>query len=126
MTIKTLTTAAALIAGTIGFAGKADAQVIYSSGGTYYSTPGVVYSSGYTPGVVYSSPVVYSSGYTYPAYSSNYYYPSTSYYGNTWGSPYTGFSGVTGFNNIYGNPWGTGLNIGTRGATWNGMRLWRR
>lgn len=97
--IRKLVLAAAVVAGSFGFASKADAQVFYS-GGYYYNTPGV-YSSYYIapsyysmnsiyPASFYSPPYNagwYWSGYNYqrslPYYSGyrNYYRPYSSYYG---------------------------------------------
>jgi len=85
MSIRKLALTVAVIIGVLEFAGKANAQVIYTSG--YYSTP-VVYTSYYaptytdTPGVTYSSswytPTYtgywggYPYSYTYPTYTEYY------------------------------------------------------
>jgi hypothetical protein len=106
MSIRTLSLAAAMIAGMLGFASKADAQVIVGSSGVvypattsyYYSYPsgGVIVSSGYSTPVYgtsyygsgyYSMPYSYSYPYTYP-YVPTYSFPYTSsypaYYGRRW------------------------------------------
>jgi len=72
MSIRKLALVAAVIVASIGFAGKADAQVVYTS---YYTTP-VVYTTEYA-----TTPVVYTS-YSTPTYtpsnaSTFYYVPSS-------------------------------------------------
>ena len=121
MTIKTSAIAAALTAGILGFADKADAQVIINNGGTSY--PG----GGYSSGVVSpnsspsSSTPMDRSGYVPPNYSLNYtpsfsgvyptpyngsFYARTSYpyyypsYHSDYVSPYTHYS------NMYSGTWG--------------------
>jgi hypothetical protein len=94
MSIRKLALTAVVIAGVLGFAGRADAQVVYAGGcdtapamySSYYAptysayAPGVSYSSYYTP--------AYSNwnwgGYSYPSYSGYYrsYYPGA-YYSST-------------------------------------------
>ena len=104
MSIRTLSLAAAMIVGMLGFTSKADAQVIVGASGvvyprttSYYSYPssGVIVSSGYsTPmygtsyyGSYYSMPYSYSYPYTYP-YVPTYTFPYTTsypaYYGRRW------------------------------------------
>src|SRR5262245_5548711 len=85
MSIKTLVIAAAMAAGTLGFADRADAQwrrgMVYRYPTDSYS-PGVVYSS-YSYPAYYSDGTVVTAGYSTPYYSSYYpstYYPSSSYY----------------------------------------------
>lgn len=95
MSIRKLALATVVVAGVLAFAGKADAQVIYTSG--YYTSP-TVYSSYYapapafTPTVTYSSWSIpsyngwywdgygYSNSYSYPYYSG-YYRSYPAYYG---------------------------------------------
>jgi hypothetical protein len=85
---------AAVIVGALGFASRADAQVIYRSG--YYTTP-VVTTSYYTPTYTYAPGVVYSS-YSTPIYNgwswNTYSYPYTSSYPYTYSYPsyYSGYS----------------------------------
>jgi len=122
MSIKKITAALAVIAGTVGFTGKADAQVIYRSGG-YYSSPGVVYSSGYTPGVVYGSGytpgVIYGSGYTPGVvYGSGYgvmpNYNTGILSGGLGSTSTSGYLGGTSLysNGLYGNSlYGNGLGM---------------
>jgi len=145
MSMKTLSIAAALVAGTLGFANKADAQVIV--GGTYYPSysypsysyptyaqpsyyqSGTVYSSGYTPYYDGSSGVVVS-GYSTPMYGSSYY--GNGYYGSPYSSGYspygygTGsnyYNGYTpGFNNVISTPT---YGVGTRGVNLFGRRAVR-
>jgi len=76
MSIRKLALAAAAIIGTLGLVGKADAQVIYSSG--YYTTP--AYTSYYAP--------AYTPYYA-PAYTSYYAPSSTGWYWNGYSYPYT-------------------------------------
>lgn len=110
MTIKTLTAAAAVIAGTIGFAGKADAQVYYSG----YSTPSYVYPSSYSS---HYGGGLMSNGYTYanpgyttwssPVYGSTYSSGYSPYYGHTFSSGYSPYYGSSYSSPYYGN-YGTG------------------
>jgi len=102
MTIKSISAAVAVAAGMFAFNNNADAQVIVSHGYSSY-TPGVVYSSGYTP--------VYSNAYVYPSsgviVGNSYATPYNSgYYGNPYGSSYYGSqytNGYYGNNSLYGN-----------------------
>jgi len=128
MSIKKFAAALAVIAGTVGFASKADAQVIYRSGG-YYGTPGVVYGSGYSPGVIYgngySPGVAYGSGYSpgvvygngygaMPNYNTGIFSGGSTYssgYRGAYGSNLSG-GGLYG-NSLYGNS--PGMYSGSNG-----------
>jgi len=145
MSIKTLFTAAAVLAGTIASASTADAQYrrgrVYASPGATYYNPGV-YSSGYLPGGVYSrgyttyptinQGVVVSNGFATPyttGYSGmTYGYPySSGVYGSSYGYPYSsgvyGTSYYSGYNNIYTGQSGVGL--GTQGISVGGLPIFR-
>ncbi len=110
MSIRKLALAAAVVAGTLGFAGKADAQVIYTSG---YSTTPVVYSSYYTPTYYTHTPASTYSSYYAPAYS-NWYWSgysdpySSGYYTRSY-YPYAYYSGPR----LYVGP--RGVYFGRRG-----------
>jgi hypothetical protein len=74
MLIRTVSIAAAMIVGTLGFTSKADAQVIVGASSVVYPTTTSYYYS-------YPSSGVVSSGYSTPMYTS-------SYYGTSYGAPY--------------------------------------
>jgi hypothetical protein len=105
MWIKSCAMAAAVVVGTLGLVGKADAQLI-RRGAVYYPTiysypsSGVVYSTSYDPtissGVVvagasapyvadYYSPGVYNAGYYNAGYYGSYYAPYYGRYYSGWG-----------------------------------------
>jgi hypothetical protein len=98
--INKFVASAALLVGVLVFSGKAEGQVIVTSG--YYTTP--VYSSYYAPsysGWYYDGYRPYYSGYSYPYYGGYYsmYYPfsrySYPYNGGYYNRPgvYVGYSG---------------------------------
>ena len=118
MSIKSLVFAAAVAAGTLGFADRADAQW-WRRGAVYYNYPAYTYS--YPTTTYYTSPSVvtdggvvtasystpYYSSYSYPGTSyyypsTNYYYPSTGYYSSY--SP--GYSYPGGYVNYGGGRFG--------------------
>jgi hypothetical protein len=101
MLIRCIALSAAVIVGALGFAGKADAQIIYSGG--YYYSPGVVYSSYYSPSYYPYSSGVYPSSYYGAPYSTGYwssygYWPSSPPYRSGYRSysPYSYYRGYRG------------------------------
>lgn len=107
MSIRKLALATVVIAGVLGFAGKANAQVIVSDG-VYYTTP-VVYSSYYTP-----TYYTYTPGVTYTSYSAPVY---TGWYGDSYRSPY-----YTRYYSPFRGYSGPNLYVGPRGVAFRGWR----
>jgi hypothetical protein len=117
MSIKSCAMAVAVIVGTLGLVGTADAQLI-RRGSVYYTTSlgyypstvytypssGVVYTSAFDPS--YSSGVVVASGAA--PYATEYYSPAVynaGYYGSYYSSPYYS-SYYSPYNGNYYNGWG--------------------
>ncbi len=74
MSIRTYLVIAAMIAGTIAFEGKANAQVTVGGYSTSYYSPGVVTSSYYAPAAgwsYYASPAYYSTPYASGFYAES-------------------------------------------------------
>jgi hypothetical protein len=126
--MKTFVLAATVAAGLFLSASTADAQYryrgnranVYSyptnsypvySYPSYYSSNGVVVTSGYTPTV--SSGTVITTDGTY--YSPTYAYPSYSNYNN--GYYYNG--------SYYNGSYNNGVNITPSGVNWGNRRMWR-
>ena len=99
MTIRKLALAAAIVVGLVGFAGKADAQVIYSGG--YYSTPGV-YSSYYAPTYYPFSSSIYPASFYSPPYNAGWYWSGYNYQPSY---PYYTSGYSTGYYPPYYNGW---------------------
>jgi hypothetical protein len=110
MSIRNFALTTAVIAGVLGFTGKADAQVIYTGG---YSTPGVVTWPSYTPSY-YSTP---GGTYTYGTYLSP-SYPGWYWDGSSYPYP-TGYSYPTRYSpadySLYSRYSGPSIYLSPRG-----------